>query len=147
MLIQKLYSWLRLILYSLTCCTSCISVLWHGEDQPMALLRNYEGSGCFDYNLQLVHVTRSGVSHHLLPDGILQIRVQAWRVYWPVKHSASWSFNSLAPESQNMCLDFFAYFVHKMIKNVLLLSAFAHFFSILWTLNIWALFPSHCVLY
>ncbi len=41
----------------------CINAAWHGDNQPVALLRCNGSIGCFDSGLQVICIVGSGVSH------------------------------------------------------------------------------------
>ncbi len=45
------------------CMNYCINAVWHGGDQPVALLRCNGRSGCFNSGLQVICIVGSGVSH------------------------------------------------------------------------------------
>lgn len=45
------------------CLNYCISVAWHGGNQPVAWLRCYGSRGCFDSCLQPISIVGSGVFH------------------------------------------------------------------------------------
>ncbi len=47
------------------CMNYCINVAWHGDNQPVALLRCNESTGYFDNSLQVICIVGSGVSHLL----------------------------------------------------------------------------------
>ncbi len=46
------------------CMNYCINAAWHGDNQPVALLRCNGSPGCFDSGLQVICIVGSGVSHH-----------------------------------------------------------------------------------
>ncbi len=47
------------------CMNYCINTTWHGDNQPVALLRCNESPGCFDSSLHVICIVGlvSGVSH------------------------------------------------------------------------------------
>ncbi len=49
--------------WSSFCMNYCINAAWHGDNQPMALLRCNESPGYFDSGLQVICIVGSGVSH------------------------------------------------------------------------------------
>ncbi len=70
------------------CMNYCINAVWHGGNQPVALLRCNGSSGCFDSVLQVICIFGSGVSHLTLDNTpYVLYGVQVRWVYWPIKHS------------------------------------------------------------
>ncbi len=45
------------------CMNYCINAAWHGDNQPVSLLRCNRSPGCFDNGLQVFYIVGSGVSH------------------------------------------------------------------------------------
>ncbi len=45
------------------CMNYFINAAWHGDNQPVALLRCNGSPGCFDSGLQVICIVGSGVSH------------------------------------------------------------------------------------
>ncbi len=45
------------------CMNYCINAAWHGDNQPVALLRCNGRPGSFDSGLQVIYIVGSGVSH------------------------------------------------------------------------------------
>ncbi len=45
------------------CMNYCINAAWHGDNQPVTLLRCNGSPGCFDSGLQVICIVGSGVSH------------------------------------------------------------------------------------
>ncbi len=45
------------------CMNYCTNAAWHGDNQPVALLRCNGSPGCFDSCLQVICIVGSGVSH------------------------------------------------------------------------------------
>ena len=70
------------------CLNYCISAVWQGGDQTVALLRANGSPGCFDSGLQVTWIVGFGFSHLPL-DNTPEILygVQVRRVCWPIKHS------------------------------------------------------------
>ncbi len=70
------------------CMNYCINVVWHGGNQPVALLRCYESPGCCDSGLQVICIVGSGVTHLPLDNTpYILYGVQVRQVCWPIKNS------------------------------------------------------------
>ncbi len=66
----------------------CINAAWHGDNQPVALLRCNGSPGCFDSSLQVICIVESVVSHLSLDNtSYILYEVQVRRVCWPIKHT------------------------------------------------------------
>ncbi len=70
------------------CMNYCINAAWHGDNQPVALLRCNGSPGCFDSGLQVICMVGSGVSNLPLDNTpLIPYGVQVRQVCWPIKHS------------------------------------------------------------
>ncbi len=73
------------------CMNYCINAVWHGGNQPVALLRCNGSPGFFDSGLQVIYIVGSGVSHLPLDN---TPEILYGQLCWPIKHS-----NTMVTES------------------------------------------------
>ncbi len=66
----------------------CLNAAWHGDNQPVALLRCNGSTDHFDSGFQVICIVGSGVSHLPLDNTpSILYGVQVRRVCWTIKHS------------------------------------------------------------